>query len=190
MKITAITRYKHGELYAMLHRIGWTQVELARQTNLSAYTIGGIINLVKRPTPEQADAIQKALATAGEYLDVLLEWPETFEGLKRGCKHEQTADVELESLIGCREAMMLQAPEPEHAAKVARALDEVMDELPERYRDVLTARYLDNKTLKEIGKQLGVSAPRARQVVADALRKMRHPSRISRLESVAHELAS
>ena len=59
MKITAITRYKHGELYAILQRIGWTQSELARQTNLRIGTIGDIINLVKRPTVEQADAIQK-----------------------------------------------------------------------------------------------------------------------------------
>jgi transcriptional regulator with XRE-family HTH domain len=84
MNITAITRYKHGDLYSVLQRIGWSQKDLARKTGIYAGLIGKIINLVRRPTAEQADAIQKAVGDAGEYIDVLSAWPESFEGLKRG----------------------------------------------------------------------------------------------------------
>ena len=181
MKITAITKYKHGELYAIIQRIGWTQCELARQTDMSASQIGDIINLVKRPTVKQADAIQKAVGAAGEYLDVLAEWPETFEGLKRGYKREQTAEVELENLIGNREAMMLPAPETEDTSELDSALETVMADLTQRERDVLKDRFWNDLTLKQTGEKYRVGGQRIRGIEADALRRLRHPKRIRKL---------
>lgn len=185
MKITAITRYKHGELYAILQRIGWTQSELARQTDLRIGTIGDIINLVKRPTVEQADAIQKAVGTAGEYLDVLSEWPETFAGLKRGYKLEQTAEVEMENLLGCREAMMLPAPEPtlEDAVHLEDAMESAMSDLTTQQKFVLKHRFWKDETLEEVGSKLGRTRGRVRQIEAKALRMLRHPKRLQKLEA-------
>ena len=189
MKITAITRYKHGELYAILQRIGWTQSELARQTDLRIGTIGDIINLVKRPTVEQADAIQKAVGTAGEYLDVLSEWPETFEGLKRGYKLEQTAEVEMENLLDCREAMMLPAPEPtlEDAVHLEDAMESAMSDLTKQQKFVLKHRFWKDETLEEVGNKLGRTEDRVRQIEAKALRMLRHPKRLQKLEACGLE---
>lgn len=181
MKITAITRYKHGELYAILQRIGWTQSELSRQTGIRVGSIGDIINLVKRPTPEQADAIQKAVGTAGEYLDVLAEWPETFEGLKRGYKLEQTADVEMENLIGCREALMLPAPEVEDTTELDGAIEAVMSDLTPREKAVLKDRFWNGLTLEQTGEKYRVGGQRIRGIQEHALRRLRHPERMKKL---------
>ena len=181
MKITAITRYKHGELYAILQRIGWTQSELARKTGMHASQIGDIINLVRRPTAEQADAIQKAVGAEGEYLDVLSEWPETFGGLKRGYKREQTAEVKLENLIGNQEAMMIPALEAADTSGLDTALETIILELSPREQTVIKERFWSGKTLEAVAKKNKVSRERVRQIEYIALRKMRQPYRISKL---------
>ena len=181
MKITAITRYKHGELYAILQRIGWTQSELARKTGMHASQIGDIINLVRRPTAEQADAIQKAVGAVGEYLDVLSEWPETFGGLKRGYKREQTAEVKLENLIGNQEAMMIPALEAADTSGLDTALETIILELSPREQTVIKERFWSGKTLEAVAKKNKVSRERVRQIEYIALRKMRQPYRISKL---------
>ncbi len=181
MKITAITRYKHGTLYEMLQRLGWSQSELARRTGISAGDIGQIINLRRRPSAGHANAIQAALGKAGEYLDVLSEWPETFKGLREGYKVEQTAEVEMESLLGCHEALRLEAPQPEDTSEIDCALDGVLAELTSREQCVLQERYWNNKTLDQIGEQYGISRERVRQIEARAFLKLRHPSRIQKL---------
>lgn len=182
MKITAITRYKHGELYAILQRIGWSQAELARQTGIQQRTIGNIINLVKRPTSKQADAIQRAVGVAGEYLDVLAEWPESFEGLKRGYKREQTAELPMERLLDHPEVLQIAAPEYEDNGLKDR-MEAVISELPEKQQVVLKERFWNNKTLEATGenKQVGVCGDAVRHIQAQALRKLRHPERLKRL---------
>ena len=141
MKITAITRYKHGELYSILKRIGWTQSELARQTKISICRIGDIINLVTRPTSDQADAIQKAIGTAGEYLDVLSEWPESFDGLKRGYKREQTSEVPMERLIFHPEVLQLAAAEYDDDNSLEERMKTEISELTQKQKIILRERF-------------------------------------------------
>lgn len=181
MKITAITRYKHGELYAILKRIGWTQSELARRAGIHVVTVGDIINLVKRPTAEQADAIQMALGTAGEYFDVLAEWPEAFRGVKRGYRREQTAEVPMERLIDHPEIMQLPVPETVNTEGLYSALESAIETLPPRAKSVLKNRFWENKTFKQTGKEHNVGRQQARNIENAALRRLRHPSRMMKL---------
>lgn len=76
MEITAVTKYKHGGIFKLLLRLGWTQAELARRANISHWQVSKIITLKKRPSVRQANAIQSAFGEAGQFLDVLGEWPE------------------------------------------------------------------------------------------------------------------
>lgn len=175
MKVTAITRFKHGDLYAVLGRIGWNQAELARRTGLNAGTVGDIINLVRRPTTEQCDAIQKAVGSAGEYLDVLAEWPETFSGLKRGCKLEQTAEVDAARLIGCREALALPAQEPTDTSELDAELESALNSLPPSEKQLLIDRFWNNATLEEAGVKHGLGREGVRCLQNRALRRLRHP---------------
>ncbi|GDX11230.1 hypothetical protein LBMAG57_30020 [Verrucomicrobiota bacterium] len=181
MKITAITRYKHGALYEMLQRLGWSQSELAKRSGISTGGVGQIMNLNRRPSVAQANAIQAALGAAGEYLDVLSEWPETFKGLRQGYKVEQTAEVEMENLLGCHEALRLEAPQPEDTSEIDCALDGVLADLTSREQGILKERYWNRKTLEQVGDQFRICGNRVREIEARALRKLRHPLRIKKL---------
>ncbi|MFL2478030.1 MAG: RNA polymerase sigma factor RpoD [Verrucomicrobiales bacterium] len=65
-------------------------------------------------------------------------------------------------------------------------IKDVLDTLSERERAVLEQRFglRDgySRTLEEVGKQFEVTRERIRQIEAKALRKMRHPTRIRKLE--------
>jgi len=65
-------------------------------------------------------------------------------------------------------------------------LQEVLKTLTEREQEVLTLRFglADgySRTLEEVGRKFNVTRERIRQIEAKALRKMRHPTRIRKLE--------
>jgi len=64
-------------------------------------------------------------------------------------------------------------------------LKDVLDTLNPREREVLEQRFglMDGsgRTLEEVGRQFQVTRERIRQIEAKALRKLRHPTRISKL---------
>lgn len=57
------------------------------------------------------------------------------------------------------------------------ALQLVLDRLIPRERAFIYLYFKDEKTLEQCGKEFGVTRERARQIVAKALRKLRHPAR-------------
>jgi RNA polymerase primary sigma factor len=65
-------------------------------------------------------------------------------------------------------------------------IGDVLDTLTTREQEVLTLRFgLSDgypRTLEEVGRQFNVTRERIRQIEAKALRKMRHPTRIRKLE--------
>lgn len=181
MNITAITRYKSGTIYTLLKKLGWTQVELSRRTKIRQQNIGQIINLFKRPTPEQANAIQMAFGEAGEYIDILSEWPETFQGLKTN-KVEQTADIDTETLLDNPEILQIEAPPVEHYDdKLTAALEDAMSTLTDREREVITQKHIHNKTLSEIGREFRRDRQSIANIETRAFRELRKASRLKKL---------
>ncbi len=71
-------------------------------------------------------------------------------------------------------------------AMLKEKIIDVLDSLTEREREVLEQRFglKDgySRTLEEVGRQFQVTRERIRQIEAKALRKMRHPTRIRKLE--------
>jgi RNA polymerase primary sigma factor len=65
-------------------------------------------------------------------------------------------------------------------------IGDVLETLTDREQEVLTLRFglADGypRTLEEVGRQFSVTRERIRQIEAKALRKMRHPTRIRKLE--------
>ena len=104
--------------------------------------------------------------------------------------------VSLETPIGEEEESHLgdfipddDIPAPADAAAFSllkEQLNEVLNTLNERERDVLRLRFglVDGKarTLEEVGSQFNVTRERIRQIEAKALRKLRHPSRSKKLK--------
>lgn len=62
-------------------------------------------------------------------------------------------------------------------------VNDVVSTLTKRESDVLKMRYEHDMTLEEIGKTLGVSRDRVRQVEQKALRKLREPKRSQKLKT-------
>jgi len=79
-------------------------------------------------------------------------------------------------------------PPPDEATREARAkqLRRVVDSLTPREAKVLRLRFGledgDSRTLEEVGRKIGVTRERARQIQAGALRKLRHPARARKLK--------
>jgi transcriptional regulator with XRE-family HTH domain len=94
MNVAAITRFKQGDLFKALHKLGWSQKELARRAHLSYSLVCDFINMKKRPNEHSANAIQSAFAEENIYVDVTAVWPATFKGFAKSPKVVQIQDVE------------------------------------------------------------------------------------------------
>ncbi len=118
----------------------------------------------------------------------------TIEKLRFIAKSAQLP-ISLETPIGKEEDSRLgdfiesdgETPEDQVSKNLLREdLENVLDTLSPRERDVLRLRYgLDDgrmKTLEEIGQIFNVTRERIRQIEAKALRKLRHPNRNSVLK--------
>jgi len=174
MKITAITKFKHGSLWAVLKQLEWTQSELARQCGMRPTTIGKIINLQQRPTEKEANTIQRVLGEHGIYFDPTQEWPETFRGLPKRITIEQTKDVTALELAAAQTYYdQLALPESTEAEDTVLA---AMSILTDRERNVIEMRFGltgEPKTLEQCGDRFSVCKDRARQIEWQALHKLR-----------------
>lgn len=65
----------------------------------------------------------------------------------------------------------------------------IVDSLSEQQAKVIRCRYQENKTLKETGKEIGVTLERVRTIESDSLRELRKPSRRNRLRAFLPEAA-
>ena len=112
----------------------------------------------------------------------------------RQAKEAAAHPLSLEAPIGEREeetlgdllgAEGLSPPEEIARELVLSELEESLQELPEREREILELRYglrgRDALTLEEIGKLLGISRERVRQLEAQALQRLRDPLILQRL---------
>lgn len=59
------------------------------------------------------------------------------------------------------------------------ALSYVLSQMTDRERNLLQLYYRENMTLEQCGKTVGVTRERCRQIIAKAVRKLRHPTRLN-----------
>ena len=72
----------------------------------------------------------------------------------------------------------LPSPEDHLLEKETNQLvDDLLNKIRPREKDVLISRYQNEETLVEVGKKMNVTQERVRQIEAKALRKLRHPDR-------------
>lgn len=68
-----------------------------------------------------------------------------------------------------------------------RGLSDALETLTKKEKECVVMYYSDGLTLKQIGEIYGVGQERIRQIIAKALRKLRHPSRSRGLKSFIYE---
>ena len=180
MKVTAITKFKQGDLYASLKKLGWTQAELAKRAGVSKNAVATAINLRNKPLPSNLDRIQKALAKAGEFLDVMTIWPEDFKGFKKSVTVEQTKEVDVALLA--RNTPTLHDTMKPNLDDARRLIEQALSTIPEREARIISQKHFEGKSLPEIAKQDGISTQAIVTVYNRGLRRMRHPTRIRPLQ--------
>jgi RNA polymerase sigma factor (sigma-70 family) len=180
MKMAAITSGDNDALNEALTRLGWTQPDLARHSKISINIIGDIINLKKPPTEPEANAIQRALGKAGEYVDVLELWSATFAIPESGDGGPLCPNIRFERLWDNAEAMHLAVPEQENEG-LEEAVEMVLSKLSNRAYEVLKRRFWKGESLTRIGDVIGVSRDRARQIEFRAFQKLKHPAWVRKL---------
>jgi RNA polymerase sigma factor (sigma-70 family) len=175
MKVTAVTKFKQGDLYNALKKLGWTQAELAKRSGVSQHTIGHALNLRNKPSPSNIDRIQKALANAGEYLDVLSIWPEDFKGFNKSVTVEQTKEVDL-ALLGTSIPALHDTMKP-NLDDARRLIEKSLATLPEREANIIRQKHFEGKDLNEIAKEQKLCRGSISMVYNRALRRLRHPTK-------------
>src|SRR5919109_103220 len=126
--------------------------------------------LARDPTDEEVAALAKLPV---EQLEEVRRAARAVTSLDRPVGEE--GDASFGDLIANEDA-----PPPEEEVRVTLgrdALHRALAELPEREREVLKLRYglngdVDPASLEEIGRQLGITRERVRQIEADALEKL------------------
>jgi len=107
---------------------------------------------------------------------------------RRPLSLEMPTDDEEESTLGdfIEDEGAVSPPEAVSDAMLRDMIREILQDLPPREVRILQLRYglVDGETytLEEVGKKLGVTRERVRQIEAQALSRLRHPSRARRLE--------
>ena len=179
----ATLRIQQGRLKAAMQELGIeTAADLSRRSGVSQGYIGKMLNFRLSPRADNGKwrdatlAICKALGSEPSEL-----FPEHLD-------HEIPTNriasfVEHAQLSGW-ETLQLGPGEEFQQAEMEQTLDEVLGTLTDRERSVLKARFWEGKTLEETGREHNIGGVRARQIEEKALRKLRHPTRLEKLEGV------
>ena len=186
MRITAITKFKQGDLWQALRRAGWNQADLARECGVTTNTICSVVNLKKRPHSKVADKIQNVFARKGIYLDILAMWPESFQGFRKTLVVEQTRDVDLDCFLPQYEKPLLDV----HHGEMVKVLDSILETLSPQQRLAIEGVFLEGKPLAEVGAKFTRSksydrrASKANNLIQSGFKVLRNPENRARLAEI------
>ena len=112
---------------------------------------------------------------------------------RRPLSLDMPTDDEEESVLGdfIEDEEAVAPPEAVSAGILREVLEEILQDLPPREVRILQLRYglVDGETytLEEVGKKLGVTRERVRQIEAQALSRLRHPTHARKLRDFLKE---
>jgi RNA polymerase sigma factor (sigma-70 family) len=179
----ATLKIQQGRLKAAMQELGIESAyELSRRSKVSRGYIGKMLNFKLSPRGDNGEWREATLlickALGSEPNDLFPEH------LQHEIPTNRIASfVEHAQLSGSSTRQLGPGDECERA-EMETTVDEVLHTLSDRERSVLKERFWDGKTLKQIGKEQNVSGNAIRVMEARALRKLRHPTRLRKLEDV------
>lgn len=164
----------------------------SRMIRIPAYTVENLCKLnqvkAKLTMEKQRPVTDEEVAEA---MGITLEELERLKGLKDNLVYldSQVSDDSDTTLYNMIEDKSIPRPDEEAFDRLSREqISEILKELTEREEKVIRWRFgIDDgrrHTLREIGERLNITRERVRQIEAQALNKLRHPSRRCRLEGL------
>jgi RNA polymerase primary sigma factor len=177
---------------------GYTSVyKFCMENNLSVGVINQIVGFRVKPIGQDgtfnkhAQALMEVLGAAPTDL-----WTaEQLElSLTKNTVEKEIGQRALDKLLGMDNGELLTIESPEESVYQKEknlALADVVDSLTPKEQKVLQLRFglhgEEEHTLEETGNIIDVTRERVRQIEAKALRKLRHPSRRSKLQEVVYD---
>lgn len=169
-----------------------TQADLALLSGIATQRIGNIETLRVDPVLEEKEEIASALGLKVDYL-----FPEElYEALRDGAfkKREEELTSERLALLITEKQLLLNAPFEEIEAftpSLKKELALVISSLRPREKMVIEKRFglngEDAQKLEAVGRSMGATGERIRQIELKALRRLRHPSKSRRLKTYLYE---
>lgn len=181
-------KIKNKVLYDAIHKDFPNVAAFCRHYKISPVTVGEFLSLKRNPFKYGKNNYGKYIDTAirlSEILKILPEelFPSNLYGLK---KTQFVIEKEI-TAVQFNKRLMIEDSNPENQAirnEVNEKLSDVIKTLSHRHQKAITMRYFENANYEEMGKELKVSRERARQIEAEALRKLRNPTRARRLKDL------
>ncbi len=163
MEVAGVVRFKHGAMWKALKALGWSQTELAQKSGLSITTIGTYINMKTRPSEEIALRIEIAFAEAGQYVDVLGEWPKNFRLMTKG-------EISIYRKFSQEQ---LTSPDPREVLERKEMAENALARCTAKEQELLRLRYWEDRSMDEIAEKEGCSGSNIGHKIQVALRKIR-----------------
>lgn len=158
---------RNGRLLRAIHENYESVANLARHLGRSGAAVNSLVTMKTKPFTKNGWT-QLALDVASfvnedpEYL-----WPEYMRELRL-----LRATAEINADLGEVQALA-QSKSPERQIAQLDAVKQIVDGMLPRELEVLKCRFVEDMTLQETAKKLGVSQERLRQIEAKALRKLK-----------------
>ncbi len=174
-------KVRNNRILKAIEAVGGTPGQIWCEANGLIYSkVNDLINMTASPVTKKGDLI----ITASKLCEVLDKLPEDL------WSDDQIRPLEknFTSLEMSREQVMsLMAPEDTtyltdfenqiDSKRLELVMARAINTLDDRKQRILKARYFEDKTLDEVGKEFGILPERIRQIEAQALRELRHPAK-------------
>lgn len=183
MKIAAELRIKHGELYEACLRAGGVK-QFCKKIGVGYQTMRTWLSMKKCPTPGKytpsytAEVEQKIEELTGLKIDAVFpKQLKEFTELSKPTKYVSVKEIEPDRLLdmACELSNRLTTNDPIDCAIAGELRDNMkkqINKLSPRLKRVIEARYYENKTLEDVGKELVCTKERARQLETKAIRAL------------------
>ena len=177
--IRVISKARNNRLMEAKELLGMSSREMAEHCGISYGRYMNFESLSSYPSKESVEKICKALGESAEYL-----FPDYLRGIASNTSTRYIPEAEVLSLHAVPVGELPSSSGEELNTKLlGREVRDAMENNPRlsgRHVFVINSRFGMNgeeeKTIEEVAKELNVSRERVRQIEAQALRYLRHPS--------------
>ena len=178
-------RFRNNLILAKMEETGLkTVAELSRATKIDHRRLSLLINMQELPTAKKDGRWRVAVTRLADFFKCMPEdFFSKFQQENALAKNRADAEMhfgEIQAMLANQNARLLEPDALAEAKELRVVLEQVMNQLSPRSQFILRSRFGfdgEEMTLEEIGKELGVSRARVRQIEQRAIRFLKHRDR-------------